>query len=122
MVEGDLNSSLVIDTLIESDSEIEVTSRIWQVQSLSDFVLGLYEYPDKSHTGSLHTLATQSPTHVLNKNHLLGRSIPKTDLAARQKAILVLQERITYYTLSMLQKLPDHGELCLHIGLSLQVE
>lgn len=31
MVDADLNTSLVIDTLIESDSELEISTKIWQI-------------------------------------------------------------------------------------------
>jgi len=65
-------------------ANIEVTLKIWQAQSLSDFVIGLYEYPDKNSGESLDSLAVQTPLNPEpNTSHLIGRSLPKSIIGAK---------------------------------------
>lgn len=75
MVTADQNNSLVIDTLIESSSEVEIKARLWQAQALSDFVFGLYEYPDVQNDEQLSSLAVQTPTYAFRNGHNLGRDL-----------------------------------------------
>ena len=123
MVAADLNRSLVIDTVIEpGDSGVVISAVMAQTQSLSDYIFSLYEMPSEQNDKDLVVLTSQSPLVVNSTTHKLGRTLSPTALERSQKAIFVMQERLSYYTMSLLTSLYPQDQFCINVNLALFIQ